>query len=66
MLRDWKLNYVVLKGDGTEEGHGTVDLDISDDYISIPVYPNKKKMFNRAKEKREFQKRLKEELEKEW
>ena len=64
MLRGWKLNYVEINGDG----HGSVDLEIGDDYISIPVYPNKdkKQKYDRARVKREYKKRIDEELEREW
>lgn len=60
MLREWKLNYVTLNG----EEAGSIDLSIGEDYIEIPVYDVKKKpKYNRAKTKREFQKRIDEEWE---
>lgn len=61
MLRDWKLNYVAING----EEHGSVELSIDfDDCIEIPLYDVKKKpKYNRAKTKRDFQKRIDEEWE---
>ena len=58
MLREWKLNYVALNGDE----HGSVELSIDfNDCIEIPL--QKGKPFNRAKVKREFRRRIEEELE---
>ena len=63
MLREWKLNYVTING----EEAGSIELEnaeIAEDCIIIPVYDVKKKpRYNRAKTKREFQKRIDEELE---
>lgn len=60
MLREWKLNYVMLNGDE----HGSIELEMTDDYIEIPLEDIKKKpKYNRAKAKREFQKRIDEELD---
>lgn len=56
MLRDWKLNYIAING----EEQGTIELSMSDDYIEIPLQEKKPK-YNRAKVKREFQKRVDEE-----
>ena len=65
MLREWKLNYVTINGDEA----GTVDLEnveIAEDVIVIPVFEQKPKhKYNRAKTKREFQKRIEEDLERE-
>jgi hypothetical protein len=58
MLREWKLNYVTINGEET----GSVDLELGEDYIVIPVYDVKKKpKYNRAKVKREYQKIIDEE-----
>lgn len=63
MLREWKLNFVMING----EEHGSVDLGVSDEYISIPLQPINKKLYNRAKTKKEFKHRLEEDLEeREW
>lgn len=57
MLREWKLNYVTING----EESGSIDLELGEDYIVIPVYETKKKpKYNRAKAKRE-QKELEDE-----
>jgi hypothetical protein len=65
MLREWKLNYVTING----EEAGTVDLEnveIAEDVIVIPVFEQRPKhKYNRAKTKREFQKRVEEEWERE-
>ena len=58
MLREWKLNYVAING----EEHGSIELSMTDDYIEIPL-ETKKPKYNRAKVKREFQKRVDEELD---
>lgn len=59
MLREWKLNFVMINGDE----HGSVELGIGDDFISIPVQPINKKLYNRAKSKRDAQKRIDDERE---
>lgn len=61
MLRQWKLNYIELNG----EEHGSIEFDIDfNDCIELPVRKMKKRdAFNRARTKREFQKRVEEELE---
>lgn len=62
MLREFKLNYVTING----EEAGSIDLELGEDYIVIPVYDVKKKpKYNRAKTKREYQKRIDEDYE-EW
>lgn len=59
MLREWKLNYTAING----EEHGSIEFDMTD-FIEIPLQEVKKKdKYNRAKVKREFQKRVDEELE---
>ena len=70
MLRQWKLNYISMSGDeGTAisydiENAGTIDLELGDDFIEIPVYTQtKKQKYNRAKVKREYQKIIDEDLE---
>ena len=70
MLRQWKLNYIPMSGDeGTAisydiENAGTIDLELGDDFIEIPVYTQtKKQKYNRAKVKREYQKIIDEDLE---
>lgn len=35
-----------------------LEFDTDEEFITIPVYPTEKKKFNRAKEKRDFQKRV--------
>lgn len=64
MLRQWKLNYIELNG----EQHGSIEFDIDfDDCIELPVFKMKNRgTFNRAKENREFRKRVEEELEEEY
>ena len=61
MLRQWKLNYIELNG----EEHGSVEFDIDfNDCIELPLHNMKKRnAFNRARENREFRKRIEEELE---
>jgi hypothetical protein len=65
MLREWKLNYVTING----EESGSVELEnveIAEDVIVIPVFEQQPKhKYNRAKAKREFQKRIEEDLERE-
>lgn len=70
MLRQWKLNYIPMSGDeGTcvsydIENAGTIDLELGDDFIEIPLLPQtKKQKYNRAKAKREYQKIIDEDLE---
>lgn len=57
MLREFKLNYIA------GEEHGSIDLVLGDDYIEIPLEKQTKKKYNRAKEKRNLNKRIEEELE---
>lgn len=60
MLREWKLNYVALNGDE----HGSVELSLDDDYIEIPLCKVKKgRPYNRAREERDFRRRVIEDLE---
>lgn len=64
MLREYKINFTMING----EEHGSATFDLSQDYIELPldiVTPEKrpKEKFNRAKEKREFQKIIEEEWE---
>lgn len=57
------MNFTMLNG----EEHGSVDLGMSDEYISIPLKPINKKLYSRAKAKKEFEQRLEEDLEeREW
>lgn len=70
MLREYKLNFTEMNGDMIGE-HGSIELGIADDYLEIelhditPEVKKKREKFNRAKEKRNFNKRVEEELE-EW
>ena len=70
MLRQWKLNYIPMSGDeGTAisydiENAVTIDLELGDDFIEIPLLPQtKKQKYNRAKTKREYQRIVDEDLE---
>ena len=68
MLREWKkekdfeLGFVVING----EEKGKVELENvqeAEEYLVIPVFDVPKTKYNRAKAKREFQKRIDEDLE---
>lgn len=57
-LQEYKLNFVTLSGEEQEivfgEESGTIDLELGDDFIEIPLLPQtKKQKYNRAKAKRE-------------
>ena len=61
MLREWKLNYVAGEEAGSIE---LENAEIAEDFIVIPVFEQQPKhKYNRAKAKREFQKRVEEDLE---
>jgi hypothetical protein len=68
MLREWKLSFATLSGEEQEivfgEESGTIDLELGDDFIEIPLLPQtKKQKYNRAKTKREYQRIVDEDLE---
>lgn len=68
MLQQYKLSFVTLSGEEQEivfgEESGTIDLELGDDFIEIPLLPQtKKQKYNRAKVKREYQKIIDENLE---
>ena len=77
-IRQWKMNFVTMKGDGTVEHTGSIDFpDLTNDENCIIIdlqdtireeekkelrLSRKKQKFNRAKTKRETQKFIEEEL----
>lgn len=71
-IRDFKINFVEMKGDGTILGTGSYEPAAAD-YMTIPAYPTERrkkeekrrrlKNPNRAARKREFRKIVEEELD---
>lgn len=56
MLREFKMNYIIMSGRGEIDTSGSINLDLSPhDYISIPVYENTIEQEEERREKKKQQ-----------